>query len=214
MKMNTKGMKMDTINITLTQGQDIASSNEWEFERKKCWIGGRFCIWAKGRSKLFGDGDHYELEVSAEAGATGLGQLAFTKRLPLAPKCYHIPLVSSLSMEVCFENLDLSKRRFTLVIRVCADLPVIGHQCVTVYEQDIVIGARSAVEKNILEAEPLPSGIKEFAFELIEDSGCCQNKQVNGVPAQPVLCFGYNPQYRAWTPLPSPIPPDPGIPFP
>jgi hypothetical protein len=205
---------METEVINLAHGKDIALSNECSFDRKKCWMMGRFCIWASGRAKLFGSGNDYEVEVSGEAGATGIGKVAFSKRVKLAPKCYKMNLVSSLSIVVCFENLDLSKKRFTMVIKACADLPVVGTQCFTVYSKDVVIGAASELTQ-LKEGEPVPpSGIAEFAFEVIEDPVSCEScSNSQSQSPIPVLCFGWSQELRRWTPLPgSNLPYSPPLP--
>jgi hypothetical protein len=172
--MKTKKMKETSglQQIDLILGQDIASSNEWSFDERKCWIGGRICAYAKGRAALFGNGENYELEVSGQAGATGIGNVTFSKRLKVAPKCYELNLGNSLSLQICFENVDLKKRRFTLVIKACADLPVIGKQCFTVYHQDIVIGGKHVMD-NVLVTDILPHGLQAFAFEVGEESAPC-----------------------------------------
>lgn len=154
---------------------ELAISNEWKFDWRKCWKIPKLCAWAKGRAALFGGGTKYEIQVSGEVGADRVGRVTFSKRVPLAQKCVRIPLKDIGSIQVCVENLDLKKKRFKLVLKACIEFPLIGTKCVTVYEKDIVIAAVSELQKfaGVEVASLLSGSASEYAFEVIEvhDSG-------------------------------------------
>ncbi len=164
----------ESIESSSSASDRASTRNRFEFRKEKCIrvLGRKVCGRVEGVFELRQQGNRLVGEVSGGFHVDHIGGSRFHKQFPIAPSCIDIPVVGSLGLQVCIENVHLP-RKFDIVIK--ASFAGIEFE---VWRRTIVLGAIAGELAKALGSDSIQSdlvgevdGVQALAIEFIDESG-------------------------------------------